>query len=95
MPCDFYRDCLELPIKKECLDYCMYETLLRANPREKQDILHISRPTAEVVFYAFNTLRVTNFAGLAAALTATQLNELQQIFSSLTQSQLDYFANKG
>lgn len=94
MSCNFYRDCLQLPIKKECFDYCMYEILLRANPKEKKDILHISAPTAEAVFYAFNTLRVSNFAGLAAALTANQLSELRQIFSNLTQAQLDYFANK-
>lgn len=94
MPCDFYRDCLEIPIKEECFDYCMYEILLRANSQEKENILYISKQTAEAVFYAFNTLRVRDFNGLAAALTADQLDELRRIFRNLTQAQLDYFTNK-
>ena len=87
-------NCLKAPIPEKCFYFCVYQILLRANPEEKVSILGFSPNTAQSIFRAFNTFRVTNYEELIRHLLSEEINETLRIFRNITQDQLDYFSQK-
>lgn len=89
-----YKDCLIAPIPDDCFFFCIYQILLRANPEEKVSILRMTRSTAESIFRAFNTFRVSNYEELISRLSRNETSEILRVFRNVTQEQLNHFANK-
>ncbi|HEY4064130.1 MAG TPA: hypothetical protein VGM30_19625 [Puia sp.] len=89
-----YNECLKAPIPEKCFYFCIYQILLKANPQEKVSVLGFSRETAERIFKAFNTYHAKNYEQMVENLSSSQIEELVRIFRTITQAQLDYFANR-
>jgi hypothetical protein len=84
-------DCTKLPFKKECLKYCIELILRNATPEEKQLILGFSKQLASSIYRAYNTRNIQEFEDLERELNSLEIQEIISRFSSLNQTQLNYF----
>ena len=89
-------DCLSLPLREACFDFCVEKILRVATPVEKISILGMDEDLANAIFTAYNygKVPISSFSDLERVLNQNQISQIRTIFKNLTQNQLDHFVPK-